>query len=347
MSSISSHEGSPTDPARRAWIAGLAALLAGCGAPPPPPSPPRPDAPPQLQIPELTGLLPIADLRWIVQTRPREIAAVPWLIPAVARVASEENLSRLAAKIGFDLRQIHEAIIARYRGEGGESTLYLVRHNVDPIGVERLFRARLVADERRAVDRADVIRVSGKAGTGTLTLVVLGPDVVGFQVGGSPSRGPARVASLYALSKLKKSPTVLSEDPLRALSARLGAAPARAFAIGPFEGELARGARGLLAGATAIGATVRPSAREGLLLVIAVAGDFTKSGEAASRELSAAWSSLAVGSFGHLLGLDDPIERPIATHADDAVTVAVQLDPNKLSKGLASATSAGVAEIMK
>ena len=53
----------------------------------------------------------------------------------------------------------------------------------------------------------------------------------------------------YALDKLKKSPTVMSDDPLKALAARLGPAPFRAFAVGPFEGELARGARGLLAGA--------------------------------------------------------------------------------------------------
>jgi hypothetical protein len=56
-------------------------------------------------------------------------------------------------------------------------------------------------------------------------MVVLGGDVVGYQFGGSAARGPARIASLYALDKLKKSPTVMSEDPLKALAARLGPAP--------------------------------------------------------------------------------------------------------------------------
>src|SRR6185437_3027981 len=128
-------------------------------------------------------------------------------------------------------------------------------------------------------------------------------------------------------------------DPLKALDARLGQAPLRAFAIGPFEGELSRAARGLLAGATAIGGTVRPSAREGLLVVIAVTGDFSRSGEAASHELTVAWDDLARGSFGHLLGLDEPIEKPLATHAPDAVAVAVEIDPGRLAKGLAMATS--------
>lgn len=335
-------------PTRRGFLAGAASVLAGCaGSPPAPVAPPAPPKPPPLRITDLAHLISVAELRWVVFTRPREIAAVPWLIPAIARVAPEDNLTRFAAKVGFDLRQIHEAVIAAHGAAGGESTLYLLRHNGDPLAIERLFRARFSGGEHRAVDRADVVRVSGKIGTTAATLVVLGADVVGFQLGGSPTRGPARIASLYALDKLKRSPTVLADDPLRALGARLGQAPLRAFARGPFEGELARGARGLLAGATAIGGTIRPSAREGLLAVIAVAGDFTKSGEAASRELTSAWNDLARGSFGHLLGLDAPVEPPLATHGADAVTVTVELDPNKLARGLASATSARIEEIMK
>jgi hypothetical protein len=84
-----------------------------------------------------------------------------------------------------------------------------------------------------------------------------------------------------------------------------------------------------------------------LLVVIAVAGDFSKSAEPASRELVTAWEELARGSFGHLLGLDAPVEPPLATHAADAVTVAVEIDPNKLAQGLADLTSARLAEIMR
>jgi hypothetical protein len=340
--------GEGAEVARRSFLALAMTSLAACATKPPPSAPStKPDTPPPLRVPDLSRLLALADLRGAIFARPREIASIPWLIPAIGRVASEDNLGRFAQKVGFDLRQIHEAVIATYgRGEG-ESTLYLVRHNADPLAIERLFRARLVGKERRSVDRHDVIRVSGTIGTRMTTLVVLGADVVGFQVGGKSGRGPARIASLYALKLLKKSPTALADDPLRALSTRLGEAPLRAFAPGPFEGELARGARGLLAGATAIGATVRPSAREGLLLVIAVAGDFTKSGEAASHELVAAWRDLAEGSFGRLLGLDKPIEAPLPTHGTDAVAIALELDPGKLSRGLSAATSARIEEIMK
>jgi hypothetical protein len=334
---------------RRGFLATAVAALAGCGgaAAPAPPLAVAREALPPLRIGELTSLLPLARLRWAILVKPREIAAVPWLIPPIARVAPEENLSRFAASTGFDLRQIPEAVVASYAGEDGDATIYLLRHNGDPVAIERLFRARIVAGEHRTVDRPEIVRVSGKVGATAATLLVAGRDVVAFQIGGAAARGPARIAALFAEGKLKRSPTLLAEDPLKALEARLGPAPLRALALGPFEGELARGARGLLAGATAIGGTVRPSAREALLVVVAVAGDFGQSGAAASHELATAWEEMARGSFGHLLALDEPIEKPLATHAADAVAIAVEIDPNKLARGLAVATSARIEEIMR
>jgi hypothetical protein len=341
----------PALPRRGFLGVALSALAGACGGAPPAPLPPAAAeaAPPPLQIPDLSRILPLAHLRWVIFAKPRDIAAIPWLIPPIAVVAPEENLSRFGAAAGFDLRQVAEAAVASYagEGEGGDAMLYAVRHNGDPVTVERLFRARLTTGEHRALDRPDLVRLGGKIGRTPATLAILGRDVAAFQFGGSAARGPARIAALYAADKLKKSPTVLSEDPVRALDLRLGPAPFRAFAVGPFEGELARGARGLLAGATAIGGTIRPSAREGLLVVVAVAGDFSRSGEPASRELATAWGELATGSFGRLMGLDQPVEPPLATHADDAVAVAVEIDPGRLAKGIAAATSARIEEIMR
>jgi hypothetical protein len=327
-----------------ALLAGGIGLLApGCGAPPAPA--PRSPAPlPPLATSDLTRLLPLAGLRWLLLARPREIAAVPWLIPWIALIAPEPNLARYAAATGVDLRQIPEAAIASY---AGGATLYLARHGGDPATIERLFRRRLTGRARRAEDRPDLIRMSGDIGAGPHTLILLGADVVGLQDGGSMTRGPSRVAALYAAGKLRRSPTALDEEPLRSLAARFGPAPLLALSPGPFEGELARGARGLLAGATAIGAAARPSAREKIALAIAVAGDFSTSREPASQELLAAWNELALSSFGHLLGLDAPIEPPLATHAPDAVAIAVELDPGKLARGIAAATSSRIEEIMR
>lgn len=350
------HAGSghgPAGPARlerRDLLRGALAtlLLAGCGsAAPAVPARVEPPPLPTLVVPRLTGLLALAKLRWVILAEPRRIASLPFLIPSIGQVISEKNFESFSASSGIDLRQVQDAAIATYADEGGDVPFYLVRHHGDPLAIERLFRKRLVADEKRVVERPDLIRVSGKIGSTLETMVILGRDVVGYQHGGSVSRGPARIAALYATGKLKRSPSLLAEDPIRALAARFGATLAQAFALGPFEGELARGARGLLAGATAIGAAARPSAREGIALVIAVSGDFTTSGAAASDELMAAWNDLATGGFGHLLALDEPVEPPLATHAPDAVTVAVEINPRKLARGLAAATSGTLADIMR
>ncbi|UQA61870.1 hypothetical protein [Polyangium aurulentum] len=338
-------------PGRRAFLgavlASLGGLVSGCGGSERPPSPPRQPSLPKLATSRLDALLPLAGLKWLILARPREIASIPWLIPPIGTIVPEDRFAAFAASTGLDLRQIPEAIVASYAAEEGDVSAYVVRHGGDAVAIERAFRRRLTSSERRSVDRPDVVRVSGKIGTALHAFAAIGPDVVCFQQGGSVSRGPVRVATLYAMGKLKRSPAALAEDPLRSLAGRFGAAPAKAFALGPFEGELARGARGLLAAATAIGAAARPSAREGIALAVAVAGDFSKSGEPAERELLAAWDELARGSFGHLLGLDAPVTAPLATHSDEAVAIAVELDPGRLAKGLADATRNQIAEIMR
>lgn len=333
---------------RRGFLGGVLAALsaAACGAPAKAPLklsdlPFKP-----LSIASLPGLLPLADLRWLLLVRPREIASIPWLIPEIGRFASESALDRFAASTGLDLRQIPEAAVSSYLDEGGETLFWLARHHGDAAVIERAFRKRLTTGEKRAVDRPDLVRVSGKIGVAQTTLTVIGADVIGLQQGGHASRGPARIAALYAEDRLKKSPTALAEEPLKSLAARFGSAPVIALSPGPFEGELARGARGLLQGATAIGAAARPSAREGLAVSVAVAGDFSTSGAPASKELVAAWNDLAQGSFGHLLGLDQPIEAPLTTFSEGAVAIAVELDPKRFASGLAEAVGERVKEIL-
>jgi len=341
---------------RRGFLGGALAALsaAACGAAPKAPLKLSDLLLKPLSVAALPDLLPLADLRWVLLVRPREIASIPWLIPEIGRFARESDLDRFAASAGVDLRQIPEAAVARYTdagigvgaGEGAETTFYLARHNGDPAAIERAFRKRLTTGEKRTIERPDLVRVSGKIGVTASTLTLIGPDVIGLQQGGHPSRGPARIAGLYAEDRLKKSPALLAREPLKSLAARFGSAPVIALSPGPFEGELARGARGLLKGATAIGASARPSAREGLAISVAVAGDFSTSGAPASKELTAAWNDLAHGSFGHLLGLDQPVEAPLATFSEGAVAIAVELDPKRFASGLAEAMGERVKEIL-
>lgn len=318
-------------------------MLAGCAPHADPPPPKQPPLPP-LKVGPLDELIALAGLRWVILLKPRAIASIAWLIPSIGKLVPEENFARFAARTGMDLRSLPEAAIASY---AAGATLYLARHTGDPAAIERWFQSRLTSDERRSMDRPDLVRLTGKFGLTPHALLLLGRSGVAYQEGGSIAKGPGRVAGLFAQGKLKRSPSVLSTDPLRSLAARFGDAPLRAFARGPFEGELARGARGLLAGATAIGAAARPTAREKIGLSIAVAGDFSTSAEPASAELLAAWDELANGSFGHLLGLDQPIQEPLATHTADAVAVAVELDPQKLASGLAAATGPTIDEILR
>jgi hypothetical protein len=334
-----------------AAVSAFAAVLSGCGGahgtttrPPPPPLPP-------LVIPSLDVLVPLPGLRWLVVARPNEIAKFPWLEASIAMVIDKDRLERFPELMGFDLRAVSEATWAAYRTEGeGEvedTSFQLVRHTNDPLVIERLFRDRLSTDVVRSVDDPRVVRASGRIGKTVHAFAAIGRDVVAFQQDGIAERGPCRVAALLALGKLKRTKPVFDDEALRALSKRLESAPLRAFAPGPFEGELGRGARGLLAAATAVGAGARPSPRESVLLEIAVAGDFTKSGDEASRKLAASWDDLASRPFGHLLGLDAPLSPAFPSYTQDAVALVVDLDPRKLAKGLADATSNQIREIMR
>ncbi|MDI1478063.1 hypothetical protein [Polyangium sp. y55x31] len=350
-SSRTSSSADTADPERRSFLAAtlsaLASALVGCGGSPAPVTKTAEPTEPPLSVPSLDGLLPLAGLRWLVLANPREITSIPWLVPFVGTVIPEARFNRFAQGTAVDLRQTPEAIVASYATNEGDATVELLRLASDVRVVERAFRDRLSTEATRAVDRHDLVRVSGKIGRSAHAFAAIGPDVVCFQQAGSIQRGPCRIATLFARGALSRAARAFSDASLRALAERLGPAPARAFALGPFEGELARGARGLLAAATAIGAAARPSAREGILLSIAVAGDFSRTGEAASEELVASWKDLAEGSFGHLLGLDVPVMAPLPTHAPDAVAIAVELDPRKLAKGLADATSNEIDQIMR
>lgn len=328
-------------------LSALAAAATACGGAREPDAP-KPRPLPPLKTAPLADLLALAGLRWIILVRPREIASIPWLAEPIAAVVPPANFARFAEASSFDLRALSEAAIAGYEGgDGEEVSVYLARHGGDPRSIERWISGRLSGGTRRAVDRPDLVRLSGTIGPKACALSLIGADLFALQSGGDPLKGPARVAALYAEGKLRRSPPVFSEDPLRSLAARFGPAPALAFARGPFQGELARGVRGLLAGATAIGAAARPSARQGIALAVAVAGDFSDSGQAASDALLRAWSDVASGSFGHLLGLDRPVTPPLPTWSTDAVAIAVELNPHALAEGLAAATSRQITDIMR
>ncbi len=330
-------------------LSALTSGLSGCGGLSGSTNTPNRPPPLPLVITSLDSLVPLAGMHWLVVTRPKEIATISWLEPSITKLLDKERLDASALQMGFDLRTTSEAVWAAYHTEDDaeDASFQLVRHTSDPLVIERLFRERLTTDVVRSVDDSRIVRVSGRIGKTVHVFAGAGREVACLQQDGSADRGPCRVASLLALGKLKRSRSVFEDEAMRVLAKRFETAPLRIFAPGPFEGELARGARGLLAAATAVAAAFRPSPRESILLEIAVAGDFSTSASAASQKLEASWEDLAARPLGHLLGLDMPLSPAFPTYAPDHVSFVVDLDARKLAQGLADATSNEMREIMR
>lgn len=318
---------------RRALLAALVGLVAGaaCAAKPPVAEPPP--APP-LELGALDRLATSAGVVWLVRARPREIAATPFLIPAIARVVPEARLDVFTRRMGLDPRQVREALLLRYDETLGGAEAQLARHDVDPVLLERRFLERLSSDAERKVDHPELVRVTGTIGRTKHAFARLGRDVVAYQQRGDAARGPVAIASLYARGKLTKAPRLLSSEPLTSLVARFGDAPVVAAALGPFSDEWKKGARGLLEVATAVGAAARPTAREHVGVSLALSGGFGADAAKAAEVLRAAWGDVALSTMGHLLGLDKPLEEPLAAGHADVITLAVELDPERLTEGL-------------
>jgi hypothetical protein len=331
---------------RRAWLAGLGSLggaLVGCGGAPLP-SEPQPVAP--TVVPELEALLPSAGLAWLLRLRPRAIASLPWLIPLLGRFVPEARFDAYREHTGLDLRQVPEAYLAGYASDAGEETLAVLRHNVDAALLERRFVARLASEVERSEDRPDLVRVAGRVGRRVEVFARIGRDVAAYQRGGERERGMLRVAALRAQGKLRGHRAALELEPMAALTQRFGDAPCVWLMPGPFEGELRRAALGLLEASTGVGLALRSSARGNLGLAAAVLGDWGERGADAGELLGDVYTSLERTSFGRLLGLHQPVERPVVAGDRGVASLSVELDPARFFEGLAALVEQDVERVL-
>lgn len=334
------------DLARRRFLGAATALFTGaCGGPVREPVPPLTLTP--LHTARLDELLPAVGVSWAILASPREIAQIPWLIPAIGDLAPEGNLDAFVLKNGFDLRQAPEAIWARYGDALYNADVEVIRHNAAPSLLESRFRARLATDKKRSQTREDIVLVSGRVGIVKHGCALIGPDVVAYQQGGDLGRGPARIATFYAEKKLDKTKTLLELDTLRALRERFGRAPFVFLAPGPFEGEWANAGRGLFRAATSVGLALRPTAREHIGLALSIMGDFRERGGEAEELLLASWKDIAASPLGGILGLDQPIEGPLGTHANDAIGLQIEVDPNRFASGLKALLNQDIKKLMQ
>lgn len=325
-------------------IAIAIALATGCGGKRPPPTPPGPPPVP-LHLERACGLAPAAGLSWVVELKPRAIAEIPDLIPAIALVLPEERLQTFAtAHGGVDLRQVQDLCVARYKS----ALLSVARVPLDPEKVAAAFETRATSTVTRTflASNPRVVRLSAEVSAEPQQLVVFGRESVAVEQG---KAGPLRAAEAFAFGKLKKAVPALEGAALRRVSEVLGdAAPVRAFAPGPFEGETGSGLGGLMRAATAVGASARwAGSGSGIAVRVVLTGAWGDDAPAAAERLGAAAHVLSESAVGHLFGLHRPIRAPSVHVEPDALVLDAVIDGAALARGIHDAVDAEVADIMR
>jgi hypothetical protein len=297
-----------------------------------------------LHLESACELAPSAGAEWVVDARPRALAEIPDLIPVIGLLVPEARFATFAATHGgIDVRQITDLCIAKYKG----STLTVARSPLDPVRVEKEFADRVTHPGGRSVDVVNppVLRVWGEVNGEPQQLVLFAREVVALEQGRA---GPVRAAESFALGKLHRASPVLRGAALAAAVRLVGDAPLRAFAAGPFEGELGQGLGGLMRASTAVGVSaqfVGAPAKVAVRLVLT--GAWGKDAPAAAERLAAAVHVVSESPFGRLLGLNRPVVGPQVRGEADALLVDVTLDGLAVARGLHDALDAEIGDIMQ
>ena len=323
-------------------LVALTALTAACG-PKPSAAPPAPPPVP-LHLDSACELAPSAAIEWVVDARPRALAEIPDLIPAIALVVPEARFATFAATHGgIDVRQITDLCVAKYK----DSLLTVARAPLDPARVEKAFAERMTHPGGRSVDVVNppVVRVWGEVNGEAQEVVVFARELVAFEQG---KAGPVRASEAFALGKLRRASPVLRSSSLARAVQLVGEAPVRAFAPGPFEGQTAQGLGGLMRASTAVAASARfAGAPANVAVRIVLTGAWGKDAPAAAERLAAAVHVVSESAFGRLLGLDHPVVSPQVRGTDDALVVDVTVDGAALARGVHDALDAEIGDIMR
>lgn len=268
---------------------------------------------------------------------PRRVATHVAFRDAVSVLLPPPRLDGFAAGSGVDLRKLDSALVAGF----DLGTLYAFQPEAGTTSrVVARFRERLVSGERRHAPHPHLERISGIVGSTPETLVRLEDQLLAIAVGDPTS---ARVVEAFARAKLRTSPTALRGAALSTLDAPPKDSVATFYAPGPFSGEWARGARGLMADALALSISVAPLEAGRARFTVQVTGDFPPSG---ADELRQALGDLATSPMGKLLGLDQTDTTPILHEREHALSVDVDLNLGPIARGLRAAVAADVWEIM-
>lgn len=313
------------------------ALLLGCGHASTPVAPTKAQPAP-LHFGPLTDYVPAAGLRWMLLGNPRSIAQNPVFRDSLGLLLPPERLDAFAEGSGVDLRQVENGLIAGF----DLGTLYLVQ---PPRGasshVVALFRERIVSGEHHQFPHPELERVYGIIGT-TPELLLRANDHFIAVATHDPTLG--RVVEAFARSRLKSSPPALRGAALSTLSSPPADAVATFYAPGPFAGEWARGARGLLANALSARISLVPVPPDRVRFSVELAGDFPPSG---ADDLAQAFRDLGTSPLGKLLGLDQEDTPPSVHERAQRLVLDADLKVAPIARGLRAAVVSDVWEIMQ
>jgi hypothetical protein len=318
------------------WLAILCSVPLACGQNVAAEAPAAPEAPPLHRGP-LSDYVPAAGLRWMLLGSPKRIAENPAFVDSVKLLFPEPRLSTFTRGSGVDLTRVDSALIAGF----DFGTLYALE---PPPGATAAilsrFRERLLTSERAQRPHPQIERIAGVIGTTPEMLVRIEERLVAVAVG-DPT--PARVVEAFARKRLHKSPRALEGASLSTLEVAPPNAVATFYAPGPFSGEWARGAHGLLADSVALRISMMPVSRGRARFQLELSGEFAQ--DAGDRML-AAFRDLQTSSLGTLLALDQSDAPPKIEQRADRLRVEIELDLRPVSEGLRAAVMADVWEIL-
>jgi hypothetical protein len=295
---------------------------------------------PTFGLDPIVDMVPAAGLIWLVDARPQELFHSAKLGPALAILLPDERATAFARRYGgVDPRHASQLAIAGF----AKATLGLARMPVDAALLEAAFASRGQITGRSA--EHGIARLRGNVEGEPEQVAIFGQGAAIER--GQP--GPLQTAIYFAEGKLKRALPALKAEPLSATAARLGDAPLRAFAPGPFDGQAASGLGGLLRATTAVGGAVRPveaKASGAVRVTLVLLGAWGADAPDAAVRLGAAFQVLSEDPLGRLMGVNRPIEGPRTAGDESALTLDAVLDLASIARGLRDATDATVAQIM-
>jgi len=316
--------------------AGVMAWATACAAPAAKP-PVAPIAARPLHRGPLTDFIPAAGLRWLLLIKPRQALAEPELAQAISHIIPSVRFDAFAESSGVDLRVLSEAAIAGFP----YSTLYLAELRSGTAALARArFSERLLAGAVSKQPHPGLTRITGVIGQTPETLLTIDDRILAISVGDPV---PAKIAEAYAEERLKHSPPALRGAALSGLAELATDQVAVLFAPGPFADEWQRAAGGLLQSTEALAITAQPIAHGKVATTLYLSGAWQDSAEDAARRLSAAWSTFARSSAGHLFELSDAAE---VSSSPDMLSLRVELELASLVRGLRASVLGDLSQIL-